>query len=119
MKTDVVVVGGGIAGLAAAYWLQKGRIETVLLERDNRLGGKLRTEHADGFTLEAGPDSFLTTKPGAIELARELGMERDLQAPLARGALVMRDGRLYPLPEGLSGLVPARLGPLLRSPVLS
>jgi len=119
MKADVVVVGGGIAGLAAAYRLQQAGLDAVLLERTSRIGGKLQTERVNGFVVEAGPDSFLTTKPGAIDLARRLGMGDELHAPSISGASVMKDGRLYPLPQGLSGLVPARLGPLLMSPVIS
>lgn len=120
---DVIIIGGGISGLAAA--LKLGRISpglrATLLERERGIGGWIQTEHADGFTVEAGPDSFLSTKPVGVTLAREVGLGNCLDGVSedTRGSSIMRDGRLHPLPEGLSGLVPARLGPLFRSGLLS
>jgi protoporphyrinogen/coproporphyrinogen III oxidase len=129
----VVVLGGGIAGLAAAHRLlhvqanaSRG-LGVTLVEEDSRLGGKILTERIDGFVIEGGPDSFLATKPRGIELCNELGIGERLQAPLElagvkpqRGrAFVLWRGRLHDLPEGLSGLVPTRLAPLVRSTLLS
>ena len=71
---DVVVVGGGMAGLAAAWELQRRGASFVLIEAGRRPGGVVRTERVDGFTLDAGPDSLLVQKPAAIELCRELGL---------------------------------------------
>jgi oxygen-dependent protoporphyrinogen oxidase len=118
----VVVIGGGISGLAAALRLHGRAVSsTVLCEADARLGGKILTERLDGFIIEGGPDSFLSSKPRGIGLARELGLEEHLQGVRAdtRRTYIMRDGKLAVLPEGMSGLVPARLGPLFRSPLLS
>jgi oxygen-dependent protoporphyrinogen oxidase len=119
----IVVVGGGIAGLAAAHRLaRESRSAAVtLVESDSRLGGKIVTERADGFILEGGPDSFLASKPAGLGLCRELGIAGRLQGTnqQMRRTYVLRDGRLYDLPEGLSGLVPSRLGPLARTGLLS
>jgi oxygen-dependent protoporphyrinogen oxidase len=116
-------VGGGITGLAAAYRLRRTApwAAVTLLESERRLGGKIVTENAGGFLVEGGPDSFLSSKPGALELCRELGLERRLcgTLPGARRAYVLRRGRLHPIPGGISGLVPSRLGPLLRSRLFS
>lgn len=119
----VVVVGGGIAGLAAAHRLCSllpGQTVT-LIERDVRLGGKLQTESVDGFLIEGGPDSFLSTKPRGVGLCHELGLSDRLQGtdPNRKGSFVYHRGRLHPLPEGLTGLVPTRLGPVFRSRLLS
>ena len=120
-SVSVAIVGGGITGLVAAYELQRrGRRDFVLLEADSRLGGKILTEHHDGFLLEAGPDSFVSFKPAALELCRELGLEERLQG--TRGpvkSLVRREGRLHALPTGLTGLAPQRLRPLLTTRVIS
>ena len=122
----VVVVGGGITGLAAAHYLlriaQDGPcgFEVVVLEAEARAGGKLRTERCDGFLVEAGPDSFLTGKPAACELCRELGIAEALipqQEP--RAAYVARRGRLVPIPPGMRLVHPARPCAFLRSPLLS
>ena len=120
----VVVVGGGITGLATAYYLQRsaaaGRLDVMVLEAAPRPGGKLRTECRDGFLIEAGPDSFLTAKPAAVELCRELGLADAMIPQLQpRGAYVLRRGRLVPIPAGMRLVHPTRPWALLRSPLLS
>lgn len=122
-RPHVVVIGGGIAGLAAANHLTRlePKVAVTLLEADNRLGGKMLTEYRDGFVIEGGPDSFLSAKPRGIGLCTELGLGDALQGTTPRGnrAFVSQRGQLYGLPEGLTGLVPTRLGPMARSPLLS
>src|SRR5215467_8890113 len=81
----VAIIGGGIAGLSAAYYLEKARrggaaIDWVLFEKSDRLGGVIKTEQRDGYVLEAGPDSFLTVKPDGAGLCRDLGIAERLIA---------------------------------------
>ena len=71
---DVIIIGGGISGLSAAYELERRGIPFTLLEASPRLGGLIRTEHLDGFTVEAGPESVLAQKPAALQLCEELGL---------------------------------------------
>lgn len=111
----IAIVGGGIAGLSAAHALADSQHETSLYERDDRLGGKIQTDHVGGYLCEAGPDSFLISKPGAIELCRELGLQGELIEPQSGTTVfVYAGGRLHALPEGVR-LVPTRLGPIFRS----
>ena len=112
------VVGGGIAGLAAAYELQKARtagapIEYTLFEARKRLGGSLASEIVNGSVIERGPDSFLTEKPAAAELIRELGLGADLRPSndADRKTYIIVRNRLVPLPDGLMFLVPTKLIP--------
>ena len=58
---DTVIIGGGISGLAAAYYLAKGGATATIVESRPRLGGVIETVHVEGCTIEAGPDSFLAT----------------------------------------------------------
>jgi oxygen-dependent protoporphyrinogen oxidase len=125
----VVVVGGGISGLAAAHRLVRraaaapGRhsYEVVVLEARNRAGGAIWTERHDGFTLEGGADSFITNKPAAIDLCRDLGLgDRLIETDASRRrSFVVRNGRLLPVPEGFVMLAPSRVWPVLLSPLFS
>lgn len=117
----VAVVGGGIAGLAAAHRLSGAGAKVTIIEKSSRLGGKVMTEHADGFLIEGGPDSFVSGKGSMLELAGELGLDRSIisSRPENRGSYVWSRGRLHPLPEGLLLMAPARLSSLLRSSLMS
>jgi len=119
----VAVIGGGISGLAAAHRLvgQLGADEVLLLEADGRLGGKIMTERTGGYVIEGGPDCFLAMKPAGMELCRRLGIEHRIRGtnPGLRRSFVKRAGRLHELPDGLTGLVPSRIRPLLTTGILS
>lgn len=123
----VVIVGGGIAGLATAYELQQqvhaagSPLTYTLLESDATIGGKLISDRADGFVIEGGPDSFLAQKPWATDLCRELGLGDDLIGTndAQRATFVLNNGRLTRMPEGLNLIMPTHLVPFLRSPLIS
>jgi oxygen-dependent protoporphyrinogen oxidase len=114
----IAIVGGGIAGLAAAYELEKARttgaqVDYTLYEEKPRLGGSLASEIVNGAVLERGPDSFLTEKPAAAELCRELGLGGELlpSNDAARKTYIVVRNRLVALPDGLMFLVPTKLIP--------
>jgi protoporphyrinogen/coproporphyrinogen III oxidase len=121
LVTGTLVVGGGITGLAAAQRLAEVGAPFLLVEALPRLGGKIVTERHDGFLIEGGPDCFLAAKPAGVALARMLGLNERLRgtSPAHRRAYVKRAGRLHQLPEGISGLVPSRVRPLLATRLLS
>ena len=97
---DVVIIGAGITGLVAAYEVAKSGGRPVVYEASARAGGLIRTEHAGGFTIEAGPDSVLGSKPAGLELIRELGLEPEVQTVRPPGlAFVLRGETLYALPK--------------------
>jgi protoporphyrinogen/coproporphyrinogen III oxidase len=123
----VIVIGGGLSGLAAAHRIHERStalrrpVDLTLLEARDRVGGVIHTERRDGFALECGPDSFITNKPWGLELCERLGL-RDRLVPTDAGhrrSFVVRKGRLLPVPEGFVLMAPHRLGPLLTSPILS
>lgn len=96
----VAIVGGGITGLAAAYELAVRGVPFELFEASPRLGGLILTEHAEGFTIEAGPDSILAQKPAAVDLCEALGLgPRLIASTPPRTAFVLKNGRLHPLPS--------------------
>ena len=123
----VAIVGGGIAGLAAAYYLQEGArdsgvpVQTTLIESDARLGGKIITQDRGGFVVEGGPDSFLTQKPWAVELCRRLGIEDRLIGTneASRKVYILWKGKLRELPDGVLLIVPTRITPFVLSTLIS
>ncbi len=116
----ILVVGGGISGLVAALVTARGGASVTLVEAGSALGGKIRTERVDGFTIEHGPDSFLASRPAAITLARELGLGDELMGTCdPRRVYIRHRGSLVPMPEGLGLVLPTRLMPFARTPLFS
>jgi protoporphyrinogen/coproporphyrinogen III oxidase len=124
--TPVTIIGGGITGLATAWYLQKQGVTGTVLEQADRWGGKIRTEMvtdytAEPFVVEAGPDSFLTQKPWALQLALELGMAARLLGTNddRRHTFVLNHGQLTPLPDGVMLIVPTKFAPFVTSTLIS
>lgn len=116
---EVVVVGGGMAGVAAARLLWKEGRDVLLLEAAPRLGGKVRTVRQEGFLVEGGPDASVRYKPALLALGKEVGLEPVGTLPAKPSAYVLRKGRAHPLPEGLVVFVPGDLKALAKTPLLS
>jgi oxygen-dependent protoporphyrinogen oxidase len=128
----IVVIGGGISGLSAAWFLERAvakhglAARITVLEASDRWGGKVLTEHINhvddtGFIVEAGPDSFLTQKPWALQLARELGLSDQLLGTndQMRSIYVLHRGQPVKLPDGVLLIVPTKLIPFALSPLIS
>jgi len=122
----IAIIGGGIAGLSAAYYLEQARasgadLEWTLFEQSDRFGGVIQTELRDGFVLEAGPDSFLTIKPEAAQLCRDLGLTDQLISSndAKRKTYIVVKERLIPIPDGLEFMVPTRIWPMARTRLFS
>jgi protoporphyrinogen/coproporphyrinogen III oxidase len=115
------VVGGGISGLSAAYDLTAAGADCSILENQARVGGVIETRIAEGCTLECGPDSFLSAKPAALALIKELGLEGDVigSNDHQRTTYILKHGALVALPEGVMMIVPTRVMPMVKSPLLS
>ena len=117
---DVLIVGGGIAGLSSAYELQRRGIGFRVLERAGRPGGVILTEKIDGFTFDAGPDALLIQKPAAITLCKELGLgDRLFPTSLPRAAFILRGRTLHPLPESSMLGIPRNVSALASTRLFS
>lgn len=117
----IIVIGGGITGLAAAWRLRQDEsVNVLLLEASGRVGGSIASESRDGFLLERGPDCFISDKPAGMECIRALGLEPELIDIRSehRRSFIWRAGRLHPVPEGFYLLGPAKLRPFLESSLL-
>jgi protoporphyrinogen/coproporphyrinogen III oxidase len=124
---QMIVIGGGIAGLSAAYYAQKNIPDATvtLIESDSHWGGKIITDRVsfdDGqFIIEGGPDTFLATKPWGVALCQELGLGERLHGtnPNQKNTYVLNKGRLLPLPDGLAMMIPTNIEAILKSRLVS
>lgn len=123
----IVVIGSGIAGLAAAYRLTRPEFcqglnpQVLLLERSSRAGGSISTYELEDYTLELGPDMFQTEKPEALNLCLELGMEGEIVPTndACRRTFIGFENQLHALPEGFQMLAPTQMGPFFNSSLLT
>jgi protoporphyrinogen/coproporphyrinogen III oxidase len=123
----IIIIGGGIAGLAAAVHLKSGAkaydktVDLLLLEKNNRIGGKILTEKHDRFLIEAGPDSFLPEKVWSVNLARHMGLEPEMlpSNDQFKGTFIYSMNRLHSLPEGVMLMVPTSFWPMAKSHLIS
>ncbi|CAM4339927.1 protoporphyrinogen oxidase [Paenibacillus typhae] len=126
-RRKVVIIGGGLSGLSAAFYVRKYYREAgvqpdiVLLEKENVLGGKIETLQREGFVIEKGPDSFLARKTAMVELAQELKLDHELVTtnPNAKKTYILQKGKLHPMPAGLVLGIPTELKPFLQSGLIS
>jgi oxygen-dependent protoporphyrinogen oxidase len=124
---NVIIIGGGIAGLAAAVHLKSGAkaygktMDVLLLEKNNRIGGKILTEKHNDLLIEGGPDSFLPEKVWSVNLARHLGLEPEMlpSNDQFKGTFIYSRKRLHALPEGVMLMVPTSFWPMAKSSLIS
>jgi protoporphyrinogen/coproporphyrinogen III oxidase len=121
MPNKAVVIGGGISGLSAAYYLSKAGVPATVLERKARVGGVIQTSVQQGCLLEEGPDGFMAAKPWAMNLIRDLGLADQVMGSNdhSRVTYIVKKGKLVPMPEGLMMMVPTKMLPLVETPLLS
>ncbi|WP_318615001.1 protoporphyrinogen oxidase [Sporosarcina sp. YIM B06819] len=123
----IIIVGGGITGLSAAFYAKKWfderqiPVELTLIEKSDTLGGKIRTLHREGFIIERGPESFLARKMPIMTLVKELGLEDELTAtnPQARTNYIVHKGKLHNMPPGLMLGIPTKLTPFMKTKLIS
>jgi oxygen-dependent protoporphyrinogen oxidase len=118
-KPHVVIVGGGIAGLAAAFFLRDEPVEVTVLEGSPRLGGKLAASEVAGVSVDAGAEALLRRRPEGTDLITDVGLGGQLVLPGTTSSAIWSRGALHPLPPRQFMGVPADLDGLARSGVLS
>ena len=107
----VAIVGGGVAGLSAAYRLKQRGIRVVVYEAGDRVGGVVRTERRDGFVADLGPNSIAGPSPHLRAMLTELGLDGSLlpASPAARTRYIVKKKKLRPLPMSPQDFLTTRL----------
>ncbi|MDR4434623.1 protoporphyrinogen oxidase [Bacillus tequilensis] len=124
-KKNVVIIGGGITGLAAAFYMEKEikeknlPLELTLIEASPRVGGKIQTIKKDGYIIERGPDSFLERKKSAPQLVKDLGLEHLLVNNATGQSYVLVNGTLHPMPKGAVMGIPTKIAPFVSTGLFS
>lgn len=111
IETDVVILGGGVTGLATAYWLQKQGVQVTVLEKNPEAGGSMESVRQDGYLFDRGPNSGLEITPKIQELVQDLGLQNDFiyASPEANKRYIMRSGSLHELPMGPGSFLQSKL----------
>ncbi|CAM3984506.1 protoporphyrinogen oxidase [Saccharibacillus endophyticus] len=123
----ILVLGGGISGLASAFYLAKQAkeqgisLEITIVEESEQLGGRLRTENREGCLIEKGPDSFIARKTAILDLTAELGLTGELVPtnPNAKTSYILHKGKMHPMPMGFILGIPTKLSPFIRTGLIS
>ncbi|MBS4209402.1 protoporphyrinogen oxidase [Bacillus sp. FJAT-50079] len=126
-QRKIVIIGGGITGLVAAFYTKKRYeklcipVEITIVEKGKALGGKIQTIRRAGFIIERGPDSFLARKPSILALTKELGIENELIAtdPSNKANYILHKGKLHPMPLGLVLGIPTEIKPFIKTGLIS
>jgi oxygen-dependent protoporphyrinogen oxidase len=128
----IIIIGGGVAGLGAAYKVNRAaseghEVEFVLIEKDRRLGGKIQTEivpdssEEGRFIVDGGPDCFLTEKPACHRIAKLTGIVND-ELPTddsRRHTWILSRSKLHELPDGVMMFAPTKFLPFATTGLFS
>nr|WP_251128749.1 protoporphyrinogen oxidase [Exiguobacterium sp. s26] len=111
----IAIIGGGITGMAAAYYAKQAGAHVTLYEASDRIGGKIKTVYRDGFVLECGPDGYMARKPTLTDLITELGLDDDLVRSMTGTSYIYVRNQLRQMPAGSVMGIPTKFWPMVKT----
>ncbi|TCI29029.1 protoporphyrinogen oxidase [Exiguobacterium sp. SL-10] len=111
----IAIIGGGITGMAAAYYAKQAGAHVTLYEASDRVGGKIKTVYRNGFVLECGPDGYMARKPTLTELITELGLDDDLVRSMTGTSYIYVRQQLRQMPDGSVMGIPTKFWPMVKT----
>ncbi|TCI53384.1 protoporphyrinogen oxidase [Exiguobacterium sp. SH1S21] len=112
---NIAIIGGGITGMAAAYYAKQAGAHVTLYESSDRIGGKIKTVYRDGFVLECGPDGYMARKPTLTELITELGLDEQLVRSQTGTSYIYVRNKLRQMPNGSVMGIPTKFWPMVKT----
>nr|WP_251138947.1 protoporphyrinogen oxidase [Exiguobacterium sp. s142] len=112
---NIAIIGGGITGMAAAYYAKQAGAHVTLYESSDRVGGKIKTVYRDGFVLECGPDGYMARKPTLTELITELGLDEQLVRSQTGTSYIYVRNKLRQMPNGSVMGIPTKFWPMVKT----
>src|SRR3984957_5467325 len=108
---SVAIIGAGITGLTAAFYLKRKGVPVTVYEAGNRAGGVIQSSRQNGFLAESGPNTILETSPKISEVVRDLNLEsrRIYSSPAAKNRYVVRDQKPIALPSSQAEFLTTKL----------
>ncbi|WP_084813043.1 protoporphyrinogen oxidase [Exiguobacterium sp. SH31] len=112
---NIAIIGGGITGMAAAYYAKQAGAHVTLYESSDRVGGKIKTVYRDGFVLECGPDGYMARKPTLTELITKLGLDEQLVRSQTGTSYIYVRNKLRQMPAGSVMGIPTKFWPMVKT----
>lgn len=121
LNKKVAIIGGGITGLSAAYFLKQKNpnVDITIFEATGRTGGKIQTLRENGYTIELGPESYLGRKTIMTDIAKDIGLEKDIITNTTGQSYIFAKNKLYPIPGGSIMGIPTDIKPFLKTRLIS
>ncbi|WP_436854193.1 protoporphyrinogen oxidase [Staphylococcus caeli] len=121
MTNSIAIIGAGITGLSSAYFIKKQRpdIDVTIFEATSRTGGKIQTFRKDGYTIELGPESYLGRKQIMTDIAKDIGLEKDLITNQTGQSYIYAKNKLYPIPGGSILGIPTDIKPFAKTKLIT
>ncbi len=105
MNKKIAIIGGGIAGLTAAYYLKKKGYSPTLFEASSQIGGVIQTKNIEGYTIEKGPNTILLSDQRTIDMIDDLGLSIEDASPESKIRYIVKNGKCVALPMSLGSFI--------------